>query len=678
MLKDLLIILYSWLLLSSFQVIAIPVLRRVFGNNLFDHGWGMGRIVGWLMVGLPVWFIAHAGIPANTRQGIWITIAIYAILWLREKKPNLDWLSQMWQQKKNLIVSMELLFLFGIVFLSIIRGYNPDINGLEKFMDAGLMQSYMVSPTLPIQDMWLAGETFNYYTFGHFLGALSTQFLSLDLSVGYNINLGFLMGLVLLGSSSVVINLTGALDKKIRQQIVIFAGVLGAFIVTFGGNTQAAWYFVKNQTFAKYWYPDATRFIINTIHEFPAYSFVVSDLHAHVWTIPIVLLSILSIFVWSKKILENSKLSLFPYLNTIFIGILLGVMLSTSTWSAIVYSLFLTELSIIFLFFSKFDIKLFFRLVQSALIMVITMIIISSPWWLHFESISEGVRLVAERSPLWQLVVLWVGHASLSLLAIILSLKVLNNKKPAHDQHLFIFITALALTGLTTLLLPEVIYFKDIYTTQPRANTMFKLTFEGFVMMSIVAAWLAGYVKLNITKSIWMKLLTSLILLFILAVGIYPYFGYRDFYLGTKLYKGLDGLSWLKQQYPDDYQGILWLKDIPNRPVILEAVGDSYTTFARVSAFSGKPTVLGWRVHEWLWRGGYDIPGQRSAEVEKIFNFPQNEDSQRLIGQYHVQYIFVGSKEREAYQSMNEVGLKSLGKVVFQSGNTYIIAIANY
>jgi uncharacterized membrane protein len=194
-------------------------------------------------------------------------------------------------------------------------------------------------------------------------------------------------------------------------------------------------------------------------------------------------------------------------------------------------------------------------------------------------------------------------------------------------------------------------------------------------MISLIAGWLAGYVKLSITKSLLMKMLTTIILLFVLAVGIYPYFGYRDFYLGSKIYRGLDGLSWLKMQYPDDYQGILWLKDIPDRPVVLEAVGDSYTTFARVSAFSGKPTVLGWRVHEWLWRGGYDIPGQRSAEVEKIFNFPHNQDSQRLLGQYHVRYIFVGSKEKEAYPNLDESTLMSLGKIVFQSGETYIIEL---
>ena len=42
----------------------------------------------------------------------------------------------------------------------------------------------------------------------------------------------------------------------------------------------------------RYWYANATRFIPFSIHEFPSYSFVVSDSHGHVLSIPFVLLLI--------------------------------------------------------------------------------------------------------------------------------------------------------------------------------------------------------------------------------------------------------------------------------------------------------------------------------------------------------------------------------------------------
>ena len=43
---------------------------------------------------------------------------------------------------------------------------------------------------------------------------------------------------------------------------------------------------------ATYWYANATRFIPYTIHEFPGYSFVVSDIHGHVLSLPYALLAI--------------------------------------------------------------------------------------------------------------------------------------------------------------------------------------------------------------------------------------------------------------------------------------------------------------------------------------------------------------------------------------------------
>src|SRR3989304_5981669 len=54
----------------------------------------------------------------------------------------------------------------------------------------------------------------------------------------------------------------------------------------------------------RYWYANATRFIPFTIHEFPSYSFVVSDIHGHVLSIPFVLLAIgllITLFCQSRQ-----------------------------------------------------------------------------------------------------------------------------------------------------------------------------------------------------------------------------------------------------------------------------------------------------------------------------------------------------------------------------------------
>ena len=154
---------------------------------------------------------------------------------------------------------------------------------------------------------------------------------------------------------------------------------------------------------------------------------------------------------------------------------------------------------------------------------------------------------------------------------------------------------------------------------------------------------------------------------------IYPFYAINSYYNGFKNYQGLYGLRWLSRQYPNDYKALLWLKDIKSKNdfSILEAVGESYTDFARMSAFSGFPTVLGWRVHEWLWRGGFDIPAQRTEEVRKMYESPFDQESLRLLEQYKVRYIIIGDLERKTYKIPENIN--DLGKVVFQSENTEII-----
>ena len=68
--------------------------------------------------------------------------------------------------------------------------------------------------------------------------------------------------------------------------------------------------------------------------------------------------------------------------------------------------------------------------------------------------------------------------------------------------------------------------------------------------------------------------------------------------------------------FPEDVSAIRWLNEnVEGTPVVLEANGDSYSDYERVSAMTGLPTVLGWYVHEWLWRGNTDDLNQRAADI---------------------------------------------------------------
>ena len=705
---------------------------RLYKNKFFDSGWGFGRLIMWLMLGMPIWFLAHMGLPANQSLFFYLLffgLSINAALYFeRQKKIIIEFLKKRWK----LIVVEELIFLLFFLFLCLVRGNQPRVEGLEKFMDVGFIAGYLRSPTLPAEDMWLAGEKINYYTFGHFLGSVATHFLGVEVEISYNLLLGMIMGLVAIQAASFSVNLVhnpqNFFSRKningINLLVLLRAAVVGGFLLVLAGNGHTSWYFISKGSFSGYWYPDATRFIERTIHEFPAYSFIVSDLHAHVWSMPLVIFIMLNIYLWVDSLRscsgwsfqltkifrrKNKKFNLIELLDTkatdcikaliitfkkivrhffssnlyheayfhfsLLVGALLGVAISTSTWDFLVYSLLLSILGLILLISDK---KLFWKIIISAFVIFLTAILVASAWLLNFVSISEGVAIAKEHSPFWQLLVLWLPHLVLSVLTMILSIQLIKKRHKLDSRE--VMIIGMMVTSVILLILPEFIYMKDIYPNHPRANTMFKLTFQAFVMMTLVISTLFGIIGTKEFKKQFgsgQQLVTKvLILLFILSNGYYAFFGYRDFYGGLKKYQSLDGLSWLELSSPNDYEAITWLRrNVDGRPVILEAVGESYTTYARVSTFTGLPTVLGWRVHEWLWRGGFDIPGQRTTEVKTIYTDPSSQESKDLINKYNVQYIFIGVKEKEAYEDINEFELLQLGKIVFSSGDTKIIQI---
>jgi uncharacterized membrane protein len=194
------------------------------------------------------------------------------------------------------------------------------------------------------------------------------------------------------------------------------------------------------------------------------------------------------------------------------------------------------------------------------------------------------------------------------------------------------------------------------------------------------------HVKDTLVKVLFFILLAPQLFL----VSVYPIFSVRSYFNSLLEYKGLDGLAWFAEQYPDDAEGVkflhlekeLWKMDGANEkkgdntvPVIVEADGDSYTDYARYSAYTGLPTVIGWAVHEWLWRGSYDVVAPRREDVRLIYESTDLAETTRLLKQYDVSYVIVGAIEREKYVNLNESKFFSLGDVVFQRGKATIFKV---
>ena len=677
-----------WAVLSGLGILAFPITYWLFGR-FWDRGWAFAKILGLGLLTYWVWIVGSLRILAFETFTLWIGIVLIGYLsylvWSKHQESLWNFVQDHWR----LIVFEEFLFGIGLLFWSWVRAHQPDINGLEKFMDFGFVNSLLRTRFFPPPDMWLAGETINYYYFGHLVVGVVTKLSGISSAVTYNLMIATLLGLAFTGAFSLggtlAQHVIPTLTRKRRFNFMILAGLTSGLVFTFAGNLHTV-VTVISKGADSYWYPDATRYIPYTIHEFPLYSFVVSDLHGHVNNIPFVLLMLallLSFLLEHGNRWRFSFRSPSVYWRLIALGLTFGILYMTNAMDAPIY-LFLVGMSFLVSIIGKRPLKK--AVLASGLafgIIVFSAFALSLPFHLSFTPFTQGVAFVEARSSILKLLVLWGFFLFVGLVFVLLVLQQRfqrHSRKPFLNVLLRRFMLAVFATAVVLVVIPEFVYFKDIYIAEfHRANTMFKLVYQSFVLMSLMTGPVFVVLLWRFTTSSGRLLrfgLLALVFVFIVGLGsvlMYPYFAVHSYYNRLQTLQGLDGLSWMARRYPDDYAAISWLRDeVSGQPVIAEAVGESYTDFARVSANTGLPTVLGWRVHEWLWRGSFDEPGLRTGEVERLYTTADLHDACAIIEKYRIAYVFVGALERQQYSRLNEDKFSRIGNEVFSQGDTRI------
>jgi len=690
---EILIILQWWASLFILGFSCLPLTFKIF-PNFADRGYIFSKILGIGILSYIAFVLGTFHILAFSRTSvILVLVFIFAINWFFAKG-----IKESFRKVSRIIIFEEIIFLVAIFVWSYVRGTNPEIRGLEKYMDFGFINSILRSSYFPPKDMWFAQESINYYYFGHLAVAALTHLSFIKSSITFNLSIATIFAFTLVGSFSIGANLFAQTKKRIP----IIAGITTAIFVSFGGNLQTIYAFFSSHSgdvsppiwkliFSpssfpnSYWYPNATRFIDRTIHEFPIYSFVVSDLHAHVLSLPFVILAIALLLSIFKAGALNRYL-------IIFFSFILSILYMTNTWDTVTY--FFLASSVIFYIQWKNN-SLGSAVLYLLLILSSTFIFIL-PFSINFQPFTSGIGIICapqflqnlgslgpflfeadhcQRSPLWQLLTLY-GFFLFWILAFVLFIKKETFKTLKNAD---IFIIFLIVLSIALIILPEFVYIKDIYSGHYRANTMFKFVYQAFIMLQISSAYILIRLVSKIKETKIIDITTLVVLIFgsllSVLVFLYPFFAVNSYYNGLKTYSGIDGEQYLETLYPADYAAINWLnKNVKDQPVILEAQGDSYSDYARISSNTGLPTVIGWPVHEWLWRGSYDPVAPRVLDVKLIYETMSRESAKNLIEKYDISYIYIGYMEGEKY-SVAEDKFKELGKVVFESGGTKIYKI---
>jgi len=210
-----------------------------------------------------------------------------------------------------------------------------------------------------------------------------------------------------------------------------------------------------------------------------------------------------------------------------------------------------------------------------------------------------------------------------------------------------IFVASIAVVGLLLTLVTEFVYLRDFFGT--RMNTIFKFWYQAWIQLAVASAFGVWYVLRGRRRVVHYVWLVAFLLLFGASM-IYPLAAMysKGHQFGVK--PTLDGTAYMQQRRPADYAAIKWLQEnVVGEANILEAPGGSYTEYARVSALTGLPTVLGWDFHEQQWRGTYEEPGKRQPDIEKVYKSMDRKAVLDFLAKYDVEYIYIGDLERHKY-----------------------------
>jgi uncharacterized membrane protein len=139
-----------------------------------------------------------------------------------------------------------------------------------------------------------------------------------------------------------------------------------------------------------------------------------------------------------------------------------------------------------------------------------------------------------------------------------------------------------------------------------------------------------------------------------------------------------DASVFISESFPGDYDAVNFLNaNVAGEAVILEAPGESYSDSGRISVATGLSAVVGWRVHEWLWRGNPDEVALRMEDCGEMYTSKDRERVWELLDKYGVDYIYIGDLERSEYPDLNLSLLCSMGETIYKDDwGTMIIRVS--
>ena len=485
-----------WLTFMLIGLLFFPLSYCLFGK-FTDRGWLFSKVIGLFVSGWAMWLFSSLHVLPFTRVNVFLTLilcgianyGIYSLLFMRKPAgPSFSDAFHPQGVSVRIIVIEEILFFTLIIIAVYVIGFKPEAYGTEKFMDYGFMASMMRSKWMPPADPWFSGKPINYYYGCQYYATFLTKFTHATVGEGYTLmracvtsmsvtlpfSLVYQLMLDRLSAEDTPASLPASASARIRKhagakqkrqvgdvpkrsKAPFAVALLAGLSVGFASNMHYVVYYIipelRHVLFGaespSYWFPDSTRYVgenpptnDKAITEFPAYSNILGDIHAHYVNLIFVITSIAVAYAWALKLeaepfdpseteamyqgknpfarlFVSLKLVLSPAKGkkyrhflapeVIVTGIMTGLFRWTNFWDFPIY--YVTCGSVFFFFLLRRYWKRVSLFIWNILLIAAVMFgaghLAALPFISSFEMISSEIRPTHSHTSFFQLSVLW-------------------------------------------------------------------------------------------------------------------------------------------------------------------------------------------------------------------------------------------------------------------------------
>ena len=718
-----------WLLLVQLvSLVAMPIGFLVF-RGLPDKGYLLSKIMGVLLLAYIPWLLASLKLMDFGAVSIYLGLLALTLLSgaivVVKRNEILAFLARRWR----ILAFEEALFLGAFLAFLALRWANPDLwhlfRGGEKPMDFAYLNAVVHSTTMPPYDPWFAGGFLNYYYFGQFIVATLIRAMGILPEIAYNLAIPLLFALTVAGAFSVVYNLTESLrERRWERRGAAWgpaaAGVATALLVVVLGNLDGMVQLVQGagkalfsgESFPAFDFWRSTRMMPPDppgfeITEFPYFTFLFADLHAHLMVIPFTLLAAglaLNLVLSAEEHGFRARVLLPPFA---MLALTVGSLAAINTWDYPSY-LLLGAGSLGLAYYAahgRVDARLLGVTVLGGVLLAALSYLAFLPFHQRYVAFSLGLHLSETRTALHQYVAihglflfialsylvyesrdyvqrLWelgklrttllilaallavAGLAALDLLVeanygtlpillllvafvVLLAVQRLRQSDEENPHHLYL----LALLG-GALAIGIAVDLVTVNNDIDRMNTVFKLYLQAWVLFGLAGsvvlwylttAWGKPWQYLSIGKGAW---LTALALLLISA-SIYPVLGTRARLADrfSTQFQGLDGTEYMETAAYRDAQGSLSLRS--DREA-MEWLRDNVRGTPVIA--EGNTPLYRWGSRVSIYTGFPTIVGWDWHQTQQRFDY-RSEVSRRVD---QVRRLYTTTSQDEALQILQE------------------------